>query len=412
VISANGCVVAYNLLYGGVYARNIVTGTDYVVAGSGDEQVVSADGTVVAFRSSASLSPLDTNGFSDIYARNIVTGTTTLVSVNSAGTGGGHGYSYEPAISADGNVIIFRSEATDLNDLKTNGLYPDLFAHNLFTGATYLLSSNPDGTASGNDDTSYNIGISADGRVAVFFSYASNLVQGDTNSSSDVFAATIPNAPLQLGDYNQNSVVDAADYVLWRSKVGTTGVAPYSGADGSGNGSVGAEDYGVWREHFGQTLPPTGGGGSLSGATASEVPAAVVDESTDVPTSTNLYADELDQTVGMPRTDSGKLAAGQHEDLSPVLVLASQQFAAYRPAVRRSVEVWRSFAASRRDDALLAWSASQLDTKKQLVEMDATGWASEDAISANDVYTDSVEEAFAELSSDELGCLFSLPPGA
>ena len=53
-------------------------------------------------------------GESDIYARNIVTGTTYLVSMNSAGTANGNGYSYDPAISADGSVVAFRSQASNL----------------------------------------------------------------------------------------------------------------------------------------------------------------------------------------------------------------------------------------------------------------------------------------------------------
>lgn len=50
------------------------------------------------------------------------------------------------------------------------------------------------------------------------------------------------------GDFNQNGVVDAPDYVLWRDNLGTT----YT-----------QNDYNVWRTHFGQTA----GGGT--GATAS-----------------------------------------------------------------------------------------------------------------------------------------------
>jgi hypothetical protein len=360
--------------------------------------VISADGTVVAFRTTYSLSPLDTGPFS-IYAHNLVTNTTVLVSVNSAGASG-NGYSTNPSISADGNIIVFHSQATNLNSLKTNGSYDDVFARNLFTGTTYLLSSNVDGTGSGNEDSPYGLGVSADGRVVVFLSDASNLVQGDTNSSTDVFAATIPNATKQLGDYNQNSVVDAADYVLWRKKLGTTGVAPYSGTDGSGNGNVGSEDYDVWRAHFGQSLPPPGAGSGLGNAPASTAPIALVDESTGVATSTSSFIDERDQIVEMPITSGENQAANQRKGLSPVLAPASSPFAPDRPAVRRSVNVQRTFAVSRSDDALVAWFFSQLVTK-QFEEMGATEtWASEDVSSADDVYMDSVEEAFAQLSSN------------
>ncbi len=410
VISANGSVVAYNLLDGGVYARNIVTGTDYVVSmdptgtfvGSGIEQVISADGTVVAFRSTTPI-PLGTELFS-IYAYNLVTNTTFLVSMNSAGASAS-GYSTNPSISADGNIVVFHSQATNLNSLKTNGSYDDVFARNLFAGTTYLLSSNAEGTGSGNADSPIGLGVSADGSVAVFLSDASNLVQGDNNSSTDVFAATIPNATKQLGDYNQNVAVDAADYVLWRKTLGTIGVAPYSSTDGSGNGNVGTEDYNVWREHFGQTLPTSGAGSGLSGAIAIAASGALVEELTSVATSMNLHVDEPQQTIGMPNKDSKILAADQREALPFVFVLASQPFGAFRPAVRRLFEAEQSFAENWRDNALLTWPALHLATNKRFAESDVGARASEDAVSQNDACAGAVEEAFAQLLSDQVDCL-------
>jgi hypothetical protein len=52
-----------------------------------------------------------------------------------------------------------------------------------------------------------------------------------------------------LGDYNNDHVVDAADYVVWRKNLGQNVVLP----NDSTSGTVGAEDYGVWRSHFGMT---------------------------------------------------------------------------------------------------------------------------------------------------------------
>ena len=63
------------------------------------------------------------------------------------------------------------------------------------------------------------------------------------------------------GDYNGNGVVDAADYVVWRKKLGV-GVAAFSGADGSGNGFVDQADYDIWRSRFGTVLGPGAGSGS------------------------------------------------------------------------------------------------------------------------------------------------------
>jgi hypothetical protein len=63
--------------------------------------------------------------------------------------------------------------------------------------------------------------------------------------SIDVSAPTLP------GDYNQNGVVDAADYIVWRNTVGETGAG--LAADGNGNNEIDAGDYDVWRLHFGNT---------------------------------------------------------------------------------------------------------------------------------------------------------------
>ena len=56
-------------------------------------------------------------------------------------------------------------------------------------------------------------------------------------------------APISVrGDYNQNGIVDAADYTVWRDQSGATGLAAYSGADGNGDGKVDSADYQVWRQ--------------------------------------------------------------------------------------------------------------------------------------------------------------------
>jgi hypothetical protein len=59
-------------------------------------------------------------------------------------------------------------------------------------------------------------------------------------------------SPLRLsGDYNQNDVVDAADYVVWRNSLGQMGMD--LAADGDGNGTIDAGDHDLWRANFGAT---------------------------------------------------------------------------------------------------------------------------------------------------------------
>jgi len=69
------------------------------------------------------------------------------------------------------------------------------------------------------------------------------------------------------GDFNRSGIVDAADYVVWRKTLGSSGVPAYSGADGDGDGTIDDEDYGVWRAGFGEVLIPPNGGEEVIDAT-------------------------------------------------------------------------------------------------------------------------------------------------
>ena len=86
-----------------------------------------------------------------------------------------------------------------------------------------------------------------------------------------------PPGPSLPGDYNLDGMVDAADYVLWRKTLSTTGVPAFSGADGDGDGDITQADYGVWRANFGNTLPPPAAG-SGAAATAAIDEAIALDE--------------------------------------------------------------------------------------------------------------------------------------
>ena len=84
-----------------------------------------------------------------------------------------------------------------------------------------------------------------------------------------VFAdATTTTVAPPLPDYNSDNSVDAADYILWRKTIGTSGIELYSGADGDGDGTIDQDDFNVWKAHFGQTLP---GAGSGTGAATESV---------------------------------------------------------------------------------------------------------------------------------------------
>ncbi len=157
------------------------------------EPAISADGRYVAFKSDATnLVAGDTNGFRDIFVKDLQTGMTTRVSTDSAGneSNGGPG----PAdgshdISADGRYVVFQSSAANLVGGDINGLQ-DIFVKDTLTGITTRVSTDSAGVEAGG--ASELPGLSADGRYVVFHSTATNLVSGDTNGVDDVFRAENP----------------------------------------------------------------------------------------------------------------------------------------------------------------------------------------------------------------------------
>ncbi|MDO8614531.1 MAG: hypothetical protein Q7T33_02190 [Dehalococcoidia bacterium] len=147
---------------------------------------ISADARYVALSSDATnLVPGDTNGKSDVFVRDRLTGATERVSVDSAGNQG-NDRSYGPDISADGRYVVFYSFATNLVPGDTNGKY-DVFVHDRQTGATERVSVDSAGNQGDESGGSYNPAISADGRYVAFDSGASNLAPGDITVRFDVF---------------------------------------------------------------------------------------------------------------------------------------------------------------------------------------------------------------------------------
>jgi Tol biopolymer transport system component len=151
---------------------------------SGENPAVSADGQIVVFASYASnLVHGDTNGKLDVFARDRRTGSTTRVSVSSAGRQGNFGSGIQVALSADGGFVAFTSWATNLVAHDSNGRTVDLFVHDRKTGTTTLVDLSSRGAEGG------PVGfpaISADGRFVAFVTHVP-LVAGDTDKQSDVF---------------------------------------------------------------------------------------------------------------------------------------------------------------------------------------------------------------------------------
>ena len=221
-----------------VFVRDTVsnTTTRISVSSSGEEgngdstySSISADGRYIVFSSRASnLVDGDTNGQSDVFLRDTQENTTTRVSVSSSGE---EGNSYiwgdnTPSISADGRYIAFESYASNLVDGDTNEA-GDVFVRDTVSNTTIRVSVNSSGEEGNQSSRSH--AISADGRYVVFSSYASNLVDGDTNEADDVFVRdTVSNTTTRIsvsssgeegnGDSTYSSISADGRYIVFSSR--------------------------------------------------------------------------------------------------------------------------------------------------------------------------------------------------
>ena len=155
---------------------------------SSSRPAVSANGQFIVYDSdSTNLVPNDTNGVSDIFIHDQFEQTVQRVSVNSQGEQSqsvSFG-SFLPSISNNGRFIVYRSDASNLSADKTND-YLDIFLYDRQTSQTKLITKGINGQESNEQSTTPM--ITNDGSIVVFASNASNLVENDTNNAIDVFS--------------------------------------------------------------------------------------------------------------------------------------------------------------------------------------------------------------------------------
>ncbi|MFA6897753.1 MAG: metallophosphoesterase, partial [Patescibacteria group bacterium] len=151
--------------------------------GSSSFSSISGDGKYVAFLSFASnLVAEDTNGSADVFVYNREEKKTVLASRGLDGKPAGGAYS--PSISANGQYVVFQSEAANMAEEDKN-TRTDIFVYNIATGTVECASSASDGTVG--DSYSFEPSVSADGRRVAFASLSTNFVAGDINGLADIF---------------------------------------------------------------------------------------------------------------------------------------------------------------------------------------------------------------------------------
>lgn len=227
------------------------TPNDVVAAGATQGVTWIDDNTVLSFSSGGDIYEIDATSMNASFIR---TQSTPGIGGNTTSL------AYNPEISPYVYAMYggFYDNDPPLEDLTANILYV------LDPSNNYSLVHDIDLTTSLGTATSREIALDADGNLfisgyggAISYVSAADLAAGTDNSSVLWYLSSVNASfngidiglgdvvPGLEGDYNENGVVDAADYVLWRKNP-----SAYGGPGG----------YTIWKTNFGDTASPGGGG--------------------------------------------------------------------------------------------------------------------------------------------------------
>jgi Tol biopolymer transport system component len=241
-ISADGSHVAFEssatnlgaqgMVMSGVYVRDLAAGTTTFAsradgtAGAADTYAtgtaLSADGTKLSFMASTSLDPKDTNGTSDIYVRDLAHATTTLVSrADGANTNAGNASSLASMINGDGTRVAFVSAASDLGDGDPNNAY-DVHLRDLSANTTILVDRADGANGAIADSNTFGVSIDRSGNRVAFDSTASNLATGVPSFSTQVYVRDVAAGTTQLVSHAGSSGAPADDYA-YQSRISSDG---------------------------------------------------------------------------------------------------------------------------------------------------------------------------------------------
>lgn len=159
--------------------RPAIGGADVPIGGS----PALGDGRFVAFTSRMIGLAGNTTDIGNVFWRDRLTGETRLVSKGSDGKEG-DGRSEQPAISADGLTVAFRSDATNLVAGDGNK-QADIFVWKIdrATGAETLVRANVGPAGEEANAASETPTLSGDGKILAFMTAATNIAAGANDST-------------------------------------------------------------------------------------------------------------------------------------------------------------------------------------------------------------------------------------
>ena len=119
--------------------------------------------------------------------------------------------------------------------------------------------------------TLFGSGIDLDVNIGNLFTGGTNELLHDlllevelTSGAFQVYTATYFEGEALPGDYNGDSVVDAADYTLWRDNLGASDESAFAPGTGNGGG-IDSSDYDFWRARFGNSAGSSTGNLAVGG---------------------------------------------------------------------------------------------------------------------------------------------------
>ena len=212
-----------NYLFGQVYRRDLLKGiTELVSVNTNDGPAngsswttalpaINADGRWVAFPSAAYdiTNSILADGV-DLFVRDMVSNTIVLANPRISRSLRQTGFFGGVAISADGHLVTFSVDATNLVDIIDTNNLPEIFAYDLSAKKMQLVTINKSGTATANNlqrltGSPDPFAVTPDGRFVVFASAANDLVDAvDTNNASDIFVRDLQDQKTELISVSEN----------------------------------------------------------------------------------------------------------------------------------------------------------------------------------------------------------------
>jgi Tol biopolymer transport system component len=185
---------------------------------------ISRDGRIVAFESDAAdLVAGDANGQTDVFARDVGAGRTEMISVVAGGES--NGPSQAPSISGNGSRVAFESAATNL--VAGAPAVRSVYLRDRAAGTTTLVSAGIGGAAP--QGLSGQPSISDDGRIVAFASTAPNIVALSGNAV--LAALVVAQAEVFARDMVSGETIRISE-ARAGGKAGGQNIAPSVGGNG------------------------------------------------------------------------------------------------------------------------------------------------------------------------------------